>query len=165
MPSTTAAHARLRDGSLATIRPYTEADRPRLTAFVSALSGESRRLRFHSAGTRVDPQALLGGRDGRRFVALVAGELAGVGCYVPLTDPSAVELAVAVRDDEQGRGVGMRLVEQLADAARREGFHELVAEVLGDNRPMLALLGSLGLHERRRIDRGEVEVRIDLRAD
>src|SRR3954468_2572463 len=110
-------HARLRDGALATIRPYSDADRPELVLFVDGLSGESRRLRFHSAGTRVDPESLLGGRDARRFVAVVGGELAAVGCYVPLTSPRSAELAVAVRDDEQGRGVGTRLVEQLADSA------------------------------------------------
>ena len=130
-------HARLRDGALATIRPYDDADRPALARFVEALSGESRRLRFHSAGTRVDPESLLGGRGARRFVALVGGELVGVGCYVPLTAPHDAEVALAVRDDEQGRGVGTRLVEQLAEAARREGFHELLAVVLSDNRQML----------------------------
>src|SRR5690349_1581163 len=93
--------ARLRDGALATIRPYDDADRPSLACFVDALSGESRRLRFHSAGTRIDPESLLGGRDARRFVAVVGGELAGVGCYVPLTAPHSAEVAVAVRDDEQ----------------------------------------------------------------
>ncbi len=165
MVSKPVTHARLRDGTLATIRPYVEADRASLVDFVAALSGESRRLRFHSAGMRVDPDALLGGSDARQFVALIAGELAGVACYVPLTDPAAAELAVAVRDDEQGRGVGMRLVEQLAGAARREGFGELVAEVLGDNRPMLGLLSELGFREQRRAGRGEVEVRIDLRDD
>ena len=54
----------------------------------------------------------LAGADGpERIVALAS--------YARLRDPAAAEVAFAVADEQQGRGIGTRLLEQLASRARR----------------------------------------------
>src|SRR6185436_9691852 len=73
-------------------------------------------------GTLVD-------EEGERVVALAN--------YVRLRDPRLAEAAFAVADEHQGRGIGTRLLEQLAERAAGEGIDRFVAEVLADNRAML----------------------------
>ncbi len=58
-------------------------------------------------------------------------------------------MAVAVADDEQTRGLGTVLFERLADLARAEGIHRLLAVVMAENRGMLELLKGLGFATRR----------------
>src|SRR5439155_595144 len=103
------------------LRPPTAADADALVAFFEHLSERSRYLRFH--GVRavgrplveddlepdwVERGALLGtlagDEGGERVVALAS--------WVRLRDPQAAEIGFAVADDEQGRGIGTRLLEQ-----------------------------------------------------
>jgi ribosomal protein S18 acetylase RimI-like enzyme len=53
---------------------------------------------------------------------------------------AAAEIAFAVADDHQGRGVGSILARELAADARAAGFTELVATVCGDNPSIVSLL-------------------------
>ncbi len=152
----------LRDGSTAVVRPFAPADLPLVEQMVGRLSRETVRLRFHSAGQRATAEMLLGGAGARRFVAVRGGEMVGAACYIPLTEPGVAELAVVVSDEDHGHGVGMRLVERLAESARDEGLQRLLALVLTENRPMLNLLAELGFGIRRVVSGGEYEVMVDL---
>jgi GNAT superfamily N-acetyltransferase len=51
---------------------------------------------------------------------------------------------VAVDDDWQGRGIGRRLIRELADRARAEGVTRLLAYVGADNRPVLDWIARAG---------------------
>ena len=62
-------------------------------------------------------------------------------------DRLRAEFAVAVRSDWKGRGVGYLLMKRLIAVAQEWGLGELFGEVLRENRPMLALLRSLGFEE------------------
>lgn len=53
------------------------------------------------------------------------------------------ELAVEVVDAWHGRGIGARLVRAVLEDGRRAGYTEVVARVLVDNIPMLALFRSV----------------------
>jgi GNAT superfamily N-acetyltransferase len=150
------------DGSIATIRPYLSVDRPLLSAMLGQLSPETLRLRFHSAGQRATPEALLGGAGARQFIALLDGRAVGVACYVPLTEPGVAELAVLVTDTEHGHGIGLRLVERLCESARAEGLQRLLALVLAENRVMLHLLGELGFEIHRVVTGSAIEVAVEL---
>jgi hypothetical protein len=72
------------------------------------------------------------------------------------------EVAFVVRDDHQNHGLGHVLLDLLAERAREEGFHRLVAETLPDNVRMLSVFRHAGLHERTRFDGGVMHVTIDL---
>ncbi len=158
----------LRDGATLRLRAPVEGDVPGLVAFFAQLSVRSRFLRFHGfvvagerfAGTLIEPDwaergALVGvmGHGGEeRIVA--------VGNYVRLRDPSTAEAAFAVADDYQRKGVGSRLLEQLARRAAAHGIEAFIAEVLAENQGMLSVFENIGFVPTRTLDercrRGEV---------
>ncbi len=71
----------------------------------------------------------------------------------------SAEVAFAVADELQGRGIGTRLLEQLAAEAAAHGIESFVAEVLSGNRPMLRVFEDAGFDVARRLSDGEVELR------
>jgi acetyl coenzyme A synthetase (ADP forming)-like protein len=153
----------LRDGSTLRLRAPSRADAGAFAAFFAALSDRSRYLRFH--GFRrvddalieqflVDPDCALIGTLGDRIVA--------VANYVRLRDPAAAEVAFVVADDLQGRGLGTRLLEQLAARAAAEGIERFVAEVSTDNRAMLDVFTHAGFEIARQLESGEVEVQFPI---
>jgi ribosomal protein S18 acetylase RimI-like enzyme len=161
----------LRDGSTLRLRPTTADDERPLVAFFGRLSAESLHLRFQGA-VRTDSHLVapfLGG-DGRESLSLV-GELVdergstrivGIGTFVRLRDPSRAEVAFAVADDMQRRGIGSRLLERLAVHARQEGVDRFVAQVLPENLAMLGVFGDTGFEVTRRHVEGVVEVEFEL---
>jgi GNAT superfamily N-acetyltransferase len=78
--------------------------------------------------------------------------------------PDRAEFSCIVADHFQHRGAGRRLLLVLAILARGEGIREWTAEVLAQNRPMLALLKSLGLPLTLVTGRELIFVRLDLSA-
>ena len=156
----------LRDGTTMRLRPPARDDVERVVAFLEDLSDESRYLRFHGyakPGPRlVEPMlepdwvergALAGtvaDAGGERVVAL--------GSYVRLRDPARAEVAFAVADELQGKGVGTRLLEQLAQEAGKTGVQCFLAEVLADNRAMLRVFESAGFELEREYESGVAEV-------
>ncbi|MES1248981.1 MAG: GNAT family N-acetyltransferase [Actinomycetota bacterium] len=156
----------LRDGSTLRLRAPETADADALLEFFRSLSDRSRFLRFHGfpalTPALVEPVlepdwdergALLGSLDGR-IVALAN--------YARLRDRRIAECAFTVHDDFQGRGIGTRLLEQLADAAAAVGIAEFVAEVLPDNRHMLRVFQDAGFDVVRELEGGEVEVKFPI---
>jgi acetyl coenzyme A synthetase (ADP forming)-like protein len=168
--ATDAVDVILRDGTTLRLRPPTGADIAALLAFFAGLSVRSRFLRFHglaSAGERfartlVDP-------DWRTRGALVGvlgepGEeqIVGIGNYVRLREPTVAESAFAVADDLQRRGIGTRLLEQLASRAAEHGIETFVAEVLPENTTMLGVFANIGFNPTRALAGGVYEVRFSI---
>jgi acetate---CoA ligase (ADP-forming) len=155
----------LRGGSTLRLEAPTPADFDDIKMFYDGLSPESRYLRFHGFGrtdtaaradaeaTGVDRLALIGRHD-RRVVAAAA--------YDGLREPGVAEVAFAVADDDQGRGIGMRMLEQLAEIAAERGIHRFDAEVMATNGPMLGVFQHAGFVVRRRGSSGEVTVSLDI---
>lgn len=156
----------LRDGGTLRLRPPTRADSDAILDFFRALSEQSLYMRFHgfpSLGPEVVEQvldsdwaergALLGSlvEDGSERVVALAN-------YTRLRDATTAETAFAVADDIQRRGVGTRLVEQLAERAAHHDIERFVALVLPDNRRMLGVFEALGFELTRELAGGEVEV-------
>ena len=75
-----------------------------------------------------------------------------------LRNPAAAEVAFAVADAYQGRGVGTRLLEQLAARAAQQGIERFVAEVMSGNRPMMRVFEDAGFEVTRTLEGGETEV-------
>ena len=155
----------LRDGTTLRLRPPARADEKEVVEFLRRLSPDSLYMRFHgtvSVGPGiVDPMldpdwvergALVGEAAGGRIVA--------IGSYVRLREPAVAEVAFAVADELQGRGVGTRLLEQLAQIAGEMGIECLLAEVLAHNTGMLGVLRDAGFEQTREREGGELEVRL-----
>jgi RimJ/RimL family protein N-acetyltransferase len=82
-------------------------------------------------------------------LVVVAGKngeqtIIGSGRYL-VVEPGRAEVAFAVIDEYQGRGVGAALMRHLVAIAREAGIHELVAEVFAGNAAMLKVFERSGL--------------------
>jgi acetyl coenzyme A synthetase (ADP forming)-like protein len=152
----------LKDGGTLRLRPPEAKDADAVLAFLSGLSERSRYLRFHGirqldeglAEPLLEPDWVERGA----LAAWLGDSVVGLANYVRLRDPSTAEAAFVVADGEQGRGVGTRLLEQLATRAAATGVTRFVAEVMAENRAMLSVFAETGFEVGRELDRGEVEV-------
>src|SRR4051794_27303644 len=160
----------LRDGSVATVRRSKPADRETMRRFFHELSQESRRRRFFTAGEPADVliDRLCDSDDGRRNVTLVAVRQAGddvrfiaVGSYLA-TGGNAAEVAFAVDDRFQGKGLATELLERLAAIAADHGFRRFDATTLADNHTMLEVFRDSGFEVRSKSAPGVVEVTLTL---
>ena len=156
----------LRDGSTMRFRAPARADGDALLSFFEQLSEQSLYLRFHGHPSvdahLVDPVLEPDWAERGALVGEHEGRVVAVANYVRLRDVRAAEVAFAVADDFQGRGVGTRLLEQLAEAATGAGIEEFVAEVMPDNRAMLQVFTDAGFETTRQTVLGTTEVRLAL---
>jgi acetyl coenzyme A synthetase (ADP forming)-like protein len=170
-PETASVDVILRDGATLRLRPAARADADAIERFFRGLSQHSFYLRFHGrpAIDAVFIEHFVAAANAGRSVLI--GELAGasgtqeivaVGEYARLRDPTAAEAAFAVADEHQARGIGTRLLEQLASRAAKAGIERFVAEVLPENRPMLGVFEGAGLEISRELEGGEVEVQFPI---
>ena len=86
------------------------------------------------------------------------GRLVAHAAFMRLRETGAAEVAFTVADEHQGRGIGPRLLERLAERAAEAGIERFVAEVLADNRPMLKVFEEAGFEVSRTLEGSEVEV-------
>ena len=167
-PAARAATVTLRDGSTVGVRPVKPDDEADLARFFAALSLESRVFRFFAAVANADSQArgmVQVDYRSRYGIVAVAGSdehIVGHAMYVEIGERKA-ELALAVADAYQGRGLGTILLGQLAEAAAVSGYTVLEAVVRPENHRMLALLRESGFPVAARSEPGEVHAEIPTR--
>ncbi len=160
----------LRDGSVASVRPADRNDRDAMRQFFHDLSPESRRRRFFSAGE--PPESLIDrlcdSADPSKALTLVAyrhvsGDvrLIAVGSYIALTHAVA-EVAFAVDDRFQGKGLASALLERLAVLAAVAGFRRFQATTLADNTAMLEVFRDSGFEIRSKSTSGCIDVQLSL---
>src|SRR5262249_34270674 len=164
--SARAADVILRDGATLRLRAPAAEDAGALTAFFGAMSDRSLYLRFHGV-KRIDDalvQHFLEPNWENRGVLVgeLDGRIVAVGEYARLRDESAAEAAFAVADEHQGRGIGTRLLEQLAQRASEVGIERFVAEVMPENRAMIGVFEGTGLEVTRELEGGEFEIRFPI---
>lgn len=165
----------LRDGGLIRIRAIRPDDKQRLLEHFLHLSPASVYQRFFGVKKTLTPEELkrFTELDFEKAVGLAAtiGEGAaerfiGVGRYIVIDDPgvapSRAEVAFAVADEQQGRGIATELLAQLLPFARRNGITALEAEVLGDNIHMLHVFMRMGFTARHPIDGSSVQLRLPI---
>ena len=156
----------LRDGSTMRFRPPRLKDAAALLDFFRGLSDRSLYLRFHGHPTvderlvapMLEPdwteRGALVGMDGERIAALAS--------YARLRNAGVAEVAFAVADELQGRGIAMRMLERLAALAGLVGIEEFLAEVMPDNGAMLRVFAEAGFQTSRTTESGTTEVRLRL---
>lgn len=137
----------LNDGTEVSLRPLRAADKELLADGFARLSSESRYQRFFTGKERLTETELryLTDVDGEQHFAICAIGADGVGVGVArfirlASDPEVAEFAITVVDRLQRKGLGRILTDRLLAAARERGVKMLRAEVLANNRAMLAIL-------------------------
>lgn len=139
----------LRDGSTVHVRPVRPDDAERLLALYRSLSDESRVLRFFSSAIDLAAQARRDVQvDYDRSYGVVATigrdeQVVGYASYVALNDQVA-EVAFAIADTYQGRGLGTLLLGHLAEVAAAHGIERFEAVVLPQNHRMLEVFRASG---------------------
>jgi GNAT superfamily N-acetyltransferase len=139
-----------RGGDTAWLSALAPGDQEPVRAVFDGLSDRSRYFRFLVATPRMSGFAArrLSDVDHRRHVALVAtveGRAAGIGRYVrEADDPRRAEIAFAVVDALQGRGLGNLLLAALGAVAADHGVTTFTYLVHQGNAASLALLRRIG---------------------
>ena len=171
-PATDVVDVILRDGRTLRLRAPAPADRDALIRFFEELSERSLYLRFHGRPTiderLVDPVLDPDWAERGALVGSVvdSGEerVVALANYVRLRDPLTAEVAFAVADAYQARGIGTRLVEQLAARAASHGIERFVGEVMADNSAMIGVFERVGFEVTRTLSGGEVEMTFPIAA-
>lgn len=171
-PRSFRAEERLRDGTPLAIRSVRSDDRDRMREAYARLSPEAIYLRLFAPKKDLSEPELtrLIEVDFDREVALVATIGAGTqesviggGRYVSANnDRRAAEVAFTVDGRYRGQGIASRLLQHLAAIARGRGITRFEAEVLAENRAMLAVFVRSGLAMERRREGGVVHVALAL---
>ncbi len=167
------------DGGIVHMRPILPSDAPQLLDFHAHLSERTRYLRFFGPYPRIPPRDLerftqVDHRSRVAFICLLGDEIIAVGRYegVPgeggpggttgTEGSNSAEVAFAVRDDHQGRGLGSILLEHLAAAARENGLRRFEAEVLVENRQMVRVFRDAGYQVSRAFTEGVIHLEFDI---
>jgi GNAT superfamily N-acetyltransferase len=119
-------------------------DESAILEFLTHLSAQSRRRRFFSAAIDLRAEThreLIDERADHHGLLAWSGELGVVGhaIYVRLPNGSRAEVAVEVADDLHHRGLATQLIIRLARHAEAHEITRFFAEVLPENRDMLAV--------------------------
>ena len=151
-----------------TVRAIRGTDKAALLDLFERLTPRSRLRRFLAPKPSLSRRELayLTEVDHVRHEALVAvgpeGAFVGVARYAcAIGETDVAEVAFAVADAWQGRGIGTALAALLVDDARANGIARLQAMTLPENGPARKLLARMGFKIRGIAD-GVIEVELDL---
>jgi len=142
----------LRSGDVVRLRQVRPGYASALARAYANLSEQSRYRRFFTTMPKL-PEATLKAAakvDHENHEALVAvpllsSEIVGECRFIRRADqPDSADAGVTVVDAWQGRGLGSALLIRLSERALELGIGYFTAEILAENRTMLALLPSLG---------------------
>ena len=151
------------------IRPVRPDDKERVVRAFRGLDRASVYLRFFSYKKDLEEGELrrVTECDGVNHAVLVATagsgadeRIVGMGSYV--RGGEAADIAFAVEEDFQRRGIASRLLGELARIARANGIARFEADVLGENAAMLAVFRNSGLPMRTSHAQGVVHVTLPL---
>ena len=149
-PSQYVARCRLRDNTIAILRPIRPEDEPLMIEFHKTLSEQSVRFRYFSLlklETRIAHERLtrICFNDYDREIALVIDyknpqtarhEILGVGRLSKLHGLDEAEWAIIISDQWQGHGLGTKLLRLLVEIGRKEKLSRIFAHILPDNSVM-----------------------------
>lgn len=152
----------LRNGLAVSVRTVTSEDEALILDFLTGLSLESRCLRFFTVGVNLRAEAHRGaaGDDVDHHGVLAIAPKRGVvghAIYVRVPDSNRAEVAVEVVDDLHRMGLATVMLIRLAQFAKARQITSFFAEVLPENRDMLAIFRD-GFGAETVVRRGEVGV-------
>ena len=107
--------------------------------------------------------------DPHRALSLIVHRLQSANHLLPVAiasyiaiNPKVAEVAFAVDDRFQGKGLSTLLLERLAVRAAQNGFEKFQATTLADNMPMLEVFRDSGFEIRSKTTAGVVELQLSL---
>ena len=159
-PSEYELEVALRDGGGARIRPIKPGDGPLLVEFFEHLGPESRYFRFFRIKETLEAKEVefftnVDYSDRMALIAVLDGRMIGLASYDREHDEEGTaEVAFAVADEHQGRGIGTQLLQLLTNHARSQGVQRFEAFVLPENRQMMRLFRNSGYELTRTIEEG-----------
>ena len=142
----------LPDGERLAVRPMEATDVDAVMGAILALSPESFRRRFFSPVPRLLPgmaEAITAVDDHHLSLLALdeAGQIVAIAeAMRDRRDPQVAEVAIAVADAHQHRGIGARLLRRLSRYAAEEGVVRLIGFTQSDNKPALSLFTKAGAH-------------------
>jgi acyl-CoA hydrolase/GNAT superfamily N-acetyltransferase len=155
------------------LRPVKITDEPLLKDFFYSLSDRSLHRRFLSWRTDIPHERLqdfvvIDYTKEVSILAIIGDQeneiIVGLSQYGVDEATHTAEVALAVRDDYQNRGIGTELLSYLTYLAKREGFLGFTAEVLVENRPMLQVFEQGGFDITRQTEAGVYHLRMAFQA-
>jgi acetyl coenzyme A synthetase (ADP forming)-like protein len=153
----------LHDGSTVRLRPVRAGDREALQGLFERLGDESRAFRFFSGAVDLERAAIVladvdyGERYGLLATRGAEERVVGHGLYVGGGGDRA-EVAFAIDEEMQGRGLGTILLAHLAEVAHENGIPIFVAEVLPQNHRMIEVFRESGFPTRTSSEPGLLRV-------
>lgn len=160
----------LRDGSTASLRLAHPRDQELMAEFFRLLSKHSRHRRFFSTGEPTTKliESFCDDSDLRKRLSLIVirsarglSRIIATANYVA-RDEAIAEIAMAVDDELQGKGIGALLLERLSVLAARNGFRRFWAVTMAENTAMLDVFRDSGFECRSRTEEGYVEIDLSL---
>ena len=154
-PSKYETEVLLKDGSRILLRPIRQDDVERWLSFFQRQSEQTKYLRFQRDPGEMGPEDALRfcTVDYKNTFALVGEvqrekrkEIIAIGRYYRLPNKRSARVAFAIEDAYHGKGIGTRLIEWLANAARDNGITAFEGDVLAENERMMAVLRDYGFH-------------------
>jgi len=167
----------LKNGLQVTFRAIRPDDKEALIAALKGLDERTLYYRFFGAKQDFSEQELTDATDVDfvRTVALVTcvqgseGEkIIGAGRYFAFGNaepPDRAEVAFMVEEDYHGLGIAGRLLRHLAGIAKEKGVAEFHAEVLPENKGMLAVFSKSGFPVKQEYAEGLAHVTLSLAID
>ena len=169
---------KLKDGTGVTIRAIRPDDKMRIVEAFKNLEADSIRTRFFSSKRELTEEELktVTEVDFEKTVALVVtipagkGEetIIGAGRYVlynPPNEQRSAEIAFTIEEDYHGQGIASRILKNLIEIGREKGVLQFEAEVLRENKAMLAVLARCGLPSEQSYEDGVFHVTLVLTPD
>jgi acetyl coenzyme A synthetase (ADP forming)-like protein len=161
----------LRDGSVAIVRPATPDDQDAVCRFYHDLSPESRRRRFMMVGEpprKVVDRLCDSSSPSRAMTLLALRQLTdGVHviavCSYAAVNATTAEVAFAVDDRFQGKGIATSMLERLALIAAEHGFRWFQATTLFENQQMIEVFRDSGFEVRSKSGQGVIDVRLTVK--
>jgi len=89
-------------------------------------------------------------------------EIIGIGRYIKLPGKDSAEVAFAIEDAYQDKGIGTALMEKLAEVARTNGINSFEADVMSENEQMMAVFKGYGFHVAAELADGIIHITLPI---
>ena len=155
----------LRDGSTLHVRPVVAADAGAIAAIRDDLESAGRHVAaFDTTGREAWVRAFLetSSDDGLSVVGEAGGRLLALAAFRRRDDRTRAQAVVAVAPALQGRGIGTRLLELLADTARPRGIGHFDAWIPREQEALVEMFLSSGFDLDRHVEGGRVHLALRL---